>query len=282
MSALSSPLKKNAAKESDQVNTAEMLKPDPFLVAAEKAQKYATTHQQSLILGLVGVVVLGIVGAVVANRSNAASGEASAALAELQKLYDRAPAADGEAAMDSPSGEKKFATTEEWQTAVNGKLQEVTSKYGSTSVGNIAHLYLANLAMNKGDAVGAEKHLRDFQAAGGNADLATPVLLSIGATLEDQKKFDDALKLYAPLIPAPKPASAAPSAGAGEAKKDGEKSTDKPFADEALFRTARILEQQGKGAEARAKYEQLTKDFATSSYRFKAQTRLSALPAAAN
>lgn len=233
---------------------ADDLKPDAFLVAAEKAQGFAKKHQQTVILAVAGVVVIGLGAALFMNRQGAAQDEASAALTEVQKLYDRSPAG---------TAEDKFKTSEEWLTALTAKLTEVSGKYGDSNVGNVVNLYLANLAMDKGDAASAEKHLRAFIDKGGAADLVGVAQLSLATVYEDQNKLDEAYKIYLPLLPAA-----------------GEKSP-KPFSDEALFRAARINERQGKAAEARAKYEQLTKDFATSQYRFKAQTRLTALPGAA-
>ncbi|MCC6807679.1 MAG: tetratricopeptide repeat protein [Deltaproteobacteria bacterium] len=253
----------------------ELTKSDPFLEAMQKLGAWLKSHQ-TMVAASAGLVVLVGAGAAIAtSRADKQSEAASKDLSDAQKTFDKQPLGATPAVETGPSGAtgESYKTKDEWAKATEEKLNKVVSTHAGTGAARFAKLYLASLAMDKGEPAEAEKHYRAFIAETPKEDpIAATAHMGLAAALEDQKKLEDAIKEYEALVPATAPIAP---------KKDGEPEKEKKasaIAENALMNAARLYEELGNLEKARTAYERIERDYPSSYSRFKAQQRLSALP----
>jgi len=124
------------------------------------------------------------------------------------------------------------------------------------ATGDIAKLYLADLARRAGDHAKAESLYRDYLKATGPSDpLRLTAQEGLGYALEAQNKLDEALTAFADLAEA----------------------QGKSFADLALQHQGRVKEAKGDKAGAIELYKSLLDKFPESKLRDHAEQRVSAL-----
>lgn len=247
----------------------ELTKNDPFLETMQKLGAFVKSHQTAVVASAGLLVLTGGGVAVAMSHADKANETASKDFADAQKTFDKQPL--GATPSTDPDA---FKSKEDWEKATASKLDQVISTHPGTGPARFAKLYLASLAMDKGDPKAAETHYRAFIAELPPGDpIAATAKMGLAAALEDQGRIPDAIKEYEALVPATPPIEKAPE---GE-KKPAEKKAS-ALAENALLAAARLYETSGKVEEARAAYERIERDYPSGYSRYKAQQKLSALP----
>jgi TolA-binding protein len=116
---------------------------------------------QRLLLTIAGAVVAiaVIVYGIYFYRSNREQ-NAQEALAVAIETFD-APIGDAPAGQPAPTG-PRFKTEQERGAAAEKQFKDVQAKFSGTDADDVAGLYLARLAMNRGDVATARKSLEEF------------------------------------------------------------------------------------------------------------------------
>lgn len=230
--------------------TRKKMKQDEFVSLVDKGVQWMGENWQRAVIGFgaaVGVALLywGAT-ALLASRASSAAGALDAAMATL-----RAPVG---AAAEDASG-TSFATDTERLDAAEQEFSRVSSHYWLTPQAHVAKLYLARIAVDRGDVDGAMRQL---------AELAS-------------RKSDDAVVRMAMLdlvnlrLARKEGYIVAPDLEAMAAGRDPRLPRDT-----AMFLLAEVRSQEGKSGEATELYRKLTEDFPESGYRTEAQQRLTA------
>lgn len=235
----------------------ELTKADPFLQRLQAVGTAVKSHQSAVLASVAVLVLLGAGVAIASNRAEKTHEAASKQFGDAQKTFDKAPT-PGQSAADTPAD--GFKSKDEWRVASATKFEQLQKDHPDSGAARISRLYLAQLAMDKGEAAAAVEHYRAFlQGLKAEDPMFAPATLGLAAALEDAGKTEEALAEYRRL---------APFAEGGQ----------KPLGDEALMGIARLLEKSGKNEEARETYERVTKDYPASMLRYKAQAKMAALP----
>lgn len=204
---------------------------------------------QKLIVGaVVAVVALGIVSALVyfylTRRGETAANELAAAV----EIYD-APLA-GDDTGDAAAGESgpRFASDEERRTKAREALQEVE---GGTA-GDVAGLYLADLALREGDKATARKYWQAFLDDHADDMLAVAVRLNLVRLDREEGKGEEVVERLEAELVEPEP--------------------DLPQ-DVLLFELAKTLDTLGRGDEAKDYYQRILDDHPRSPYASEARQK---------
>jgi TolA-binding protein len=116
---------------------------------------------QRLLLTIAGaaVAIAVIIYGIYFYRSNRER-NAQEALATAIETFD-APIGDAPAGQPAPTG-PRFKTEQERATAAEKQFKDVQANFSGTDADDVAGLYLARLAMNRGDVATARKALEEF------------------------------------------------------------------------------------------------------------------------
>lgn len=230
--------------------TRKQIKQDEFVSLIDKGLQWMGENWQRAAIGFgaaIGVALLyWAASALLASRASSAARALNTALTTLQ-----APV--GTAASE-PTG-PTFTTESERLDAAEKEFSRVSSRYWLTPQARVAKLYLARIAVDRGDVDGA---LRKF------TEIAS-------------RKDDDAVVRMAMLdlvnlrLARKEGYLVAPDLEAMAAGRDPRLPRDA-----AMFLLAEVRSQEGKAKEAAELYRKLTEDFPESSYRYEAQQRLTA------
>jgi hypothetical protein len=149
----------------------------------------------------------------------------------------------------------RFKTDEERIAAAEKQFKELETKYSGTDAGDVADIYLAQIAIARNDTATGRKRLEDFV---GSQD---------GHILEDAARYS----LYQLRI------------GSGEAEQviaelNAEQAKEQPVipGDAILILLAQAYEVQGNNVKSRETYRELATKFPTSPYAVEAQRRAGA------
>lgn len=102
--------------------------------------------------------------------------KAQALLATAITTFD-APV--GAVTPQQPAATPQFKTEQEKMAAAEKQFQELQSKFGGSDAADVANLYLARIAVSKGDAAGGRKLLEQFVADQGDHILASTARFSL-------------------------------------------------------------------------------------------------------
>jgi tetratricopeptide (TPR) repeat protein len=230
--------------------TRKQIKQDQFVSFVDRGMHWLNRNWRQAAVGL-GVVLVGAllwwgVTAFLGSRSAAAS----AALVKALEIY-QAPV--GSAA---PAGAPvKFATDAERLDAAQKAFEGVKSHYWLTPQRRMAELFLARVAVDRGDQAKALEILADLTAHRSDDPVVRLAMLDL---IRLRVARGEGMQLV-------------PQLQAMAAGKDPRLPRDA-----AIFQLAQIWDREGKRDEAGKLYKQLVEDFPDSPYRLEAQEHLSA------
>lgn len=225
------------------------IKHDKFVQDVESAAGYVRSHSRPVVWGLVGGIVLIalIVGYVIFQRTE--EGRAQQRLSEAIAILD-APL-ESQAAPDATG--PKYKTEQEKFSKAQPIFQEVAQKYGGTDAADVAELYLARIAAERGDVAAARPKLEQFVREHSGHILAAAakrslydMRLAAGETKQVLADLEQELNDEESLIPD----------------------------DVVLALQAQALERSGDLAKAKEKYQRIINEFPDSPYTIDAQRKL--------
>lgn len=209
-------------------------------------------ERQSLILGLIGLVVAGGLGyGVYTVMERSRNTDASAALAGALDVVN------AEITEAAPSGdEPTFKTVEERAKVAKERLQAVKSEHGGTGAAAIADLYLGHVALSQVDHDGAAQAYQAFLAETSASDpLRFAGLAGLAAALDGKGDRKGAIARLDELV----------------------NLADTIDEDAALLELGRLHQLEGNTEAARAALTRIGKDFPESSLKSRAEQRLATL-----
>jgi len=230
------------------------LKHDKFVDEIGALSSRARDNQRLLIM-IAGVVIAAavIVYGIFFYRGNR-EGEAQQVLATGIETFE-APVGDQVQQAQQPITGPKFKTEEERNAAAEKHFKEVQAKYSGTDASDVAGLYLARIAVSKGDLASARKPLEEFIADHKDHILAAPAHFSLyqlriesGEAAKVVLELDAELAKTEPALPA----------------------------DSILALLAQAHEAQGNHAKSIEAYRRITTEYPDSPYVIEAQRRVGA------
>lgn len=231
--------------------TRKQIKKDEFLTFVDHMMHWMGSNWRQAAIGLGGAVGLAVLWwgltAVVAARSGAAERQLAAALVEYN-----APVG-----ADAPSDAAvKFATDTERLSTAEEHLKKIASRYWLTDQAKIAKLYIARIAVDRGDLDGAARTL---------------------AEIAGRKKASPVVRLAMLDLISIRLAQGSASQLAGDLEAMIAGNDPRLPRDVALFQLARIRDREGQPDEAAKLLRKLVEGFPDSPYRYEAQQRLASI-----
>ncbi len=182
----------------------------------------------ALVAGLGVLVLIAIIAALYFYRS----GQASTALADAMRTYDR-PVVD--AGRPIPAGIKTFSSAAERAGAANSEFAAIAGKYGMTPAGRNARYLQGVTALQMGQTATAEDLLKK-SAGSWSSDVASMANLALAGLYHGSGRDAQAIEIYQKLTA--KPTTAVP-------------------AGLAQLQLADLYESEGKKDQARKLYAQI-------------------------
>jgi predicted negative regulator of RcsB-dependent stress response len=229
------------------------LKHDKFVDEIGVLSSKAKANQRLLLtIGLAAVVIALLGYGIFFYRANQEE-KAQLALATAIETFE-APVGELPQGQTAPAG-PRFKTEPERTAAAEKQFQEVQSKYSGTDAGDVAGLYLARIAVNKGQPAKARPMLEEFVDDHSGHILASSARSSLyQLRIESGEAPQVATELEAELK---KPETSLPG-------------------DSLLVLLAQAYEIQGQGDRSREAYRRITTEFPESPYVVEAQRRVGA------
>jgi len=231
--------------------TRKQIKKDQFVTFMDRAAHWMGQNWRQAAIGLGGAVALALVywgaTALFAARRDAASAALTRALATYNAPVGSEAPADAKLS---------FATRSERLDAAEKAFKTVTSRYWLTTPARYAKIYLARIAVDRGDTDAAVRIL------GALASRRTSSPIVRIATLD----------LFRLRVAKGEGPQIVPELEAMISGKDPRLPRDV-----AMFELARMWEREGKPGEAATLYRKLIEDFPESPYRGDAQQRLASV-----
>jgi len=229
------------------------LKHDKFVDEIGVLSLKAKANQRLLLAIALGAVAIALLGyGIYFYRSNQEQ-RAQLALATAIETFE-APVGELPAGQPATAG-PRFKTEPERTTAAEKQFKDVKSSYSGTDAGDVAGLYLARLAVNKGDTKSARPLLEEFLSDHSDHLLAGSAHFSLyqlriesGEAAQVSTQLEAELKKPEPEIPG----------------------------DSLLILLAQAYEVQGDSEKARDAYRRITTTFPESPYAVEAQRRVGA------
>lgn len=226
------------------------IKHDKFIEDVGLAYGFAGRHRKALTAAVIGIVVVvaGIWGFFI--WQNAREDRAQARLAEAIAIF-QAPVGD---AAQLQTTQPVYASEEEKIAKATPILQEIVDDYGMTDAADVAKLYLARIAVSRGDIASARPALEELAR-----EKSSPVI-SAGARIA---------LLQLEMEESPQEAIA-------RLEKEVADQTSVVPKDAALSLLAQAYERVNDPAKARATYQRLVNEYPDSPYAIDAQNKLMA------
>lgn len=212
----------------------------------------AQSHSQLVIAILVGVFVLALGAAGVYGFLESRENKANRELADAIELYDAPVVAEG--AKPTDPNEPSFASEAERKAAAKQAFEKLESGFGSSVAGDIARLYLAEMAIAEGDATSARKTWEDFLDEHEGHVLATSVRINLIRLDRNEGKAEQV---------------------EAQLRKELDDPDKKLPEDAILFELAQTLDTLGRRDEAEELYQRLIEEYPRSAYSAEANQRVS-------
>lgn len=159
-----------------QLNRREM-KRDELATAMGRGVEYAESHARTLITVIGAVLAVALLAALwFMYRSNRAE-NANVALAQAIKVY-KAPVDPAAPKPDDPLN-PSFADEAARQAKAKGLFEKLHDDFGSTAAGDIAQVYLGQIALAEGQADRAREHWNAFVEKHGDHLLASETRVNL-------------------------------------------------------------------------------------------------------
>lgn len=234
--------------------TRKEIKRDEFASAVGRSVEYAESHARTILYALGGALALLVIGLGVYFWLGSRSENANEALAYAIRVQ-QAPI---EAAAPKPADRlaPSFATEAARKARAKELFQEVHDDFGGTNAGDVAGLYLAQIAAEEGQLDRARELWTAFVDGHGDHALAGEARLNLIGLDRQQGKGEDLATRLRGLLEESEP----------------------PLPKDVLLHELGVtLEQLNRPQEAIQSYQQILDDYPQSPYRQEAQQRMSAL-----
>lgn len=234
--------------------TRKEIKRDEFATALGRGVDYAESHVRTILYAVGGVLLLLAIGVGIYFFLGSRARKANEALSYALKV-DQAPI-QATGAKPNDKAEPSFAT----EAARDAKSKELFTAlhndFGGTEAGDVAGLYLAQIAADEGQLDRARELWSDFVDEHGDHALAGEARLNLFALDRKQGKGEDLVTRLRGMLEESEP----------------------PLPKDVLLHEMAITQEQlGRPQEAVAAYQQIVDDYPQSPYRQDAQQKLSAL-----
>lgn len=213
---------------------------------------WLAAHRRGVVIGLVAVVALAIVGAIGAAVLEDRRDDAAAELGEVIEIY-QAPLADEPTPVTETAAGKqtRYASEEERRAAAREKAESIGGP-GAGAAGEIAELYLADIAVREGDTARAREIWESYLADNQGSVLAASVKLNL-LRLDRQEGKGEAV--------------------VAELRRSLEDPTGPLPEDTVLFELGTTLDEMGQEDEAREIFQRLVDEHPQSPFTARAQQR---------
>ncbi|HUK12482.1 MAG TPA: tetratricopeptide repeat protein [Thermoanaerobaculaceae bacterium] len=230
--------------------TRKQIKQDEFITFVDRGVHWMGSNWRQVAYGLGGLLVVAAVYWGITAYLGSRVDAATQAIAGALDVYD-APVGT-----TAPADAKlKFATDGERLTAAAKAFEDVRSRYSLTPQARVASLYLARIAVDRGDQGEALRILSEITSKHSSDPIVRLAMLDLlririarGDGPQLAKELEDMASGRDPRLPR----------------------------DLALFELAKMWDHERKTDEANRLYRKLVEDYPESSYRSEAQQRLSA------
>ncbi len=185
--------------KSEKMTQRELKQPDAFQRAGAEAREWLI-ERQSLVLGLVVLVLLGgLVAALVNYFSDRGEQKAAQALGAALDLLDRpvVPPVEGAQITPPPGEDPPFKSDQEKDEAVAKALTDFRAAHGGTRASATAALPLGKAQYRLGQYEAAVTSFSDYlKGAAGTDPLRAAALEGRGYAYEAQQQYDQALSTF--------------------------------------------------------------------------------------
>ncbi|MEA2603249.1 MAG: hypothetical protein QOF89_4241 [Acidobacteriota bacterium] len=229
------------------------MKHDDFASAMGRGVEYAGSHVRSILYAVVGVLLLVALGVGIYYWRSHQAQDAGQALAKAVKVFQAPVVATG--ANPNDPATPSFPSEEARRAAAKKALEKVRNDYGSTA-GDVAGLYLAQIAADEGKLAEARKLWQDFADDHPKHMLAAEARLNLLHLDRQQGKSEEVVKELRAML---------------------EKGDTPLPQDVLLHELGAALEQVKRPQEAAQAYQRILDEFPQSPYRTEAQQKVSAL-----
>lgn len=212
----------------------------------------AQSHSKMVIVAVAAVIALALAVAALFSFLSSRRNEANRELAEAIRIYSAPVMAEG-AKPDDPR-EPSFSSESARKTAAKAAFEKIQGGFGTGIAGEVAELYLAEMAVGDGDTARARKTWEEFLKAHDDNVLATSVRINL---IRLDRQEGKAEQVEAQL------------------RKELENPEKKLPEDAILFELAQTLEAQGRDDDAKELYQRLIEEYPRSAYTFEANQRVS-------
>lgn len=230
------------------------IKRDEFTAAVGRSVEYAETHVRTLIYAVGGLLLLVALVVAFSYYRSGQQKKASQALAEATKAYHAQVTATG--AKPNDPDEPSFPTDEARRTRAKELLTKVHKDYGSTAAGDVAGLYLAQIASDEGRLDEARKLWGDYADGHKGTMLGAEARLNLLALDRKQGKGEQVVQELRSML---------------------EKGDSPLPQDMILHELGATLEDLHRPQEAIQSYQRILDEFPQSPYRTDAQQKIAAL-----
>jgi predicted negative regulator of RcsB-dependent stress response len=231
------------------------MKRDEFTAVVGRGVEYAETHVRTLVYAIGGLLLLIALAVGFYYYRNGQNGKANQALADAMKVYHAPVTATG--AKPTDPDEPSFPTDAARRARAKELLAKVHQSYGSTDAGDVAGLYLAQIAADEGRLDEARKLWSDYADGHKGTMLGAEARLNLLSLDRRQGKGEAAVKELRSML---------------------EKGGDSPLPqDLILHELGATLEELHRPQEAIQSYQRILDEFPQSTFREEAQRRISAL-----
>jgi predicted negative regulator of RcsB-dependent stress response len=230
------------------------MKRDEFTAVVGRSVEYAETHVRTLVYAVGGLLLVIALAVGFYYYRNGQQQKASYAMAQAMKVYHAPVTAAG--AKPTDPDEPSFPTDAARRTRAKELLTKVHQDYGSTDAGDVAGLYLAQIAADEGRLDEARKLWSDYAGGHGGTMLGAEARLNLISLDRKQGKGEEAVKELRAML----------------------EKTDSPLPqDLILHELGATLEELHRPQEAIQSYQRIVDEFPQSTFRTDAQQKIAAL-----
>ena len=230
------------------------IKRDEFTAAVGRSVEYAETHVRTLVYAVGGIVLLVALALAFHYYRTSQQQKANAALSAALKVYQAPVTAAG--AKPTDPDEPSFPTDAARRTRAKEMLAKVHQDYGSTDAGDVASLYLAQIAADEGRLDEARKLWNGYADDHKGTMLGAEARLNLLALDRKQGKGEEVVKELRSML----------------------EKGDSPLPQDMILHELGVaLSDLHRPQEAIQSYQRILDEFPQSPYRTDAQQQISAL-----
>ncbi|HEY4595553.1 MAG TPA: tetratricopeptide repeat protein [Thermoanaerobaculia bacterium] len=230
------------------------MKRDEFTAVVGRGVEYAETHVRTLVYAVGGLLLLIALAVGFYYYRNGQKEKANQALADAMKVYHAPVTATG--AKPNDPDEPSFPTDAARRTRAKELLTRVHQGYGSTDAGDVAGLYLAQIAADEGRLDEARKLWSDYADGHKGTMLGAEARLNLLSLDRKQGKGEAVVKELRSML----------------------EKGDSPLPQDLILRElGATLEDLHRPQEAIQSYQRIIDEFPQSTFRAEAQQKITAL-----